>query len=99
MQCEEKLLTIIVPIYNVELYLEQCLNSLVNQTVTNFKVILVDDGSKDGSGIIAKRYAEKYPEMFRYLFKKNAGLGAARNTGMEYCDTEYVEFLDSDDWL
>lgn len=99
MQCEEKLLTIIVPIYNVELYLEQCLNSLVNQTVTNFKVILVDDGSKDGSGIIAKRYAEKYPEMFQYIFKENAGLGAARNTGMEYCDTEYVEFLDSDDWL
>lgn len=92
-------LTIVVPIYNVEQYLEQCLDSLVNQSNHDFKVIMVDDGSKDKSGEIAQKYAEKFPERFFYVYKENAGLGAARNTGMEYCDTEYIEFLDSDDWL
>lgn len=93
------LLTIVVPIYNVERYLRQCLDSLVYQTVTDFKVVLVDDGSTDNSGAIAKEYAQTYPEQFRYVYKENAGLGAARNTGFEYVDTPYVEYLDSDDWL
>lgn len=93
----EYLLTIVVPIYNVERYLEQCLDSLVCQTVRDFEVILVNDGSTDNSGEIAKKYAEKHG--FQYIYQENAGLGAARNTGLRNTNTPYVEFLDSDDWL
>ena len=92
-------LTVVVPIYNVEQYLEQCLDSLLYQTVRNHKVILVDDGSKDSSGEIADRYVNKYPELFTVIHKQNAGLGAARNTAMPYVTTPYVTFLDSDDWF
>ena len=74
------ILTVVVPVYNVEKYLEQCLNSLVNQTVINHKVIAVDDGSKDSSGKIADSFAEKYPDIVSVIHKQNAGLGAARNT-------------------
>ncbi|MEE0800083.1 MAG: glycosyltransferase family A protein [Gemmiger sp.] len=93
------LITVVVPIYNVERYLEECLDSLVNQSTRNFQVILVNDGSRDGSGAIARRYAERDPEHFTYVEQPNAGLGAARNTGMRLVKTPYLEFLDSDDWL
>lgn len=96
----KELLTVIVPAYNVEAYVEQCLNSLWMQTVHNHKVIIVDDGSKDKyTSQICKSYAQKYPEMFTYIYQENKGLGAARNTGLKLVDTEYVGFLDSDDWL
>ena len=96
---EKVLITVVVPIYNVEKYLIQCLDSLLYQSEQNFKVILVNDGSTDSSGRIAENYAEKYPEIFRYIYQENAGLGAARNKGMQYVETPYIEFLDSDDWL
>lgn len=99
MEKAECLLSVVVPIYNVERYLRQCLDSLVYQTVTDFKVILVDDGSTDSSASIAKEYVQACPERFSYIYKDNAGLGAARNTGFLLVDTTYVEFLDSDDWL
>ena len=99
MKRTEYLLTIVVPIYNVERYLRQCLDSLVYQTVDDFKVIMVDDGSTDSSGSIAMEYAQKYAERFSYVRQENAGQGAARNTGFLRVDTPYVEFLDSDDWL
>lgn len=92
-------LTIVVPIYNVETYLVQCLDSLVNQSNQDFKVLMIDDGSTDTSGKIAQKYTKEFPGKFFYVYKENAGLGAARNTGMELCDTPYIEFLDSDDWL
>jgi len=95
----EILLTVVVPICNVERYLRQCLNSLACQSSTEFKVILVDDGSRDLSGEIAKEYTQRCPERFTYIFQENAGLGAARNTGLRHVETRYVEFLDSDDWL
>ena len=80
--------------------MEQCLNSLWMQTVHNHKVIIVDDGSKDKyTSQICKSYAQKHPEMFTYIYQENKGLGAARNTGLKLVDTEYVGFLDSDDWL
>ena len=69
------MLTITVPIYNVEAYLNQCLDSLVYRTEKNFNAILVNDGSTDRSGEICEEYAEKYPEMFEYVYKENAGLG------------------------
>lgn len=91
-------LTVIIPIYNVEAYLGQCLDSLLSQTRKNFRAILVNDGTKDGSGIIARKYAEEYPEMFLYAEQENAGLGSARNHGLRLAETEYITFLDSDDW-
>lgn len=94
---EKGLLTIVIPIYNVEKYLKQCLDSLVYQTTQNFEVILVNDGSTDRSGEIAQDYASRYG--YQYIYQENAGLGAARNTGLKNVQTPYVEFLDSDDWL
>jgi len=92
-------LTIIVPAYNVEKYLDDCLNSLLTQTEQDHKVIIVNDGSTDSTGEIAKRYAAMYPNLFQYIEQENQGQGAARNNGLTYVDTPYVGFLDSDDWL
>lgn len=92
------LLTIIVPVYNVEPYLDKCLSSLLNQTVLNHHVVIVNDGSTDSSGEIAKRYAVSHPALFQYIEQENCGLGAARNKGLQYANTPYVTFLDSDDW-
>lgn len=100
MKSGEKLITIVVPAYNVQNYVDQCLNSLLNQTINNHKVIIVDDGSKDEhTSEICKSYSEHYPDMFTYIHQENKGLGAARNTGLKHVDTQYVGFLDSDDWL
>lgn len=93
------LLTIVVPAYNVERFLAQCLDSLLYQTLTAHKVIVVNDGSTDRTGEIAKKYADEHPEMFTYVEQENKGLGAARNIGLTLVDTRYVGFLDSDDWL
>ena len=92
-------LTFIIPIYNVEDYLAQCLNSVLNQTVRDHRAILVDDGSTDSSGAIADDYAKKYPDLFRVIHKKNGGLSSARNAGIELVETPFLTFLDSDDWL
>lgn len=93
-------LSVIVPIYNVEVYLPACLDSLAAQTFKDLEVIMVDDGSPDGSADIAKDYAERDPR-FRLVQKENAGLGAARNTGCEHlsAESEFVAFVDSDDAL
>lgn len=92
------LISIIVPVYNVEKYLRHCLDSLLKQTYKNIEVIMIDDGSKDSSGQICDEYANKH-ENFCVIHKKNAGLGMARNTGLEYVHGEYITFLDSDDYL
>lgn len=99
-QDNNKLITFVVPAYNVADYIEQCLNSILNQTDKDFKIIIVDDGSTDRrTPEICKSYFIKYPEVIKFISQKNKGLGGARNTGLEYVDTEYVMFLDSDDWL
>lgn len=92
------LVSVIVPVYNVEKYLRQCLDSLIVQTYQNIEVIMVDDGSKDLSGRICDEYTEKYNN-FYVIHKANAGLGMARNTGLEHIQGKYVVFLDSDDYL
>lgn len=94
-----KLLTIIVPAYNVQNYIEQCLQSILHQTASNHSAIVINDGSADGTGAVCKKYADSYPEMFRYVSIKNHGLGYARNLGLKMVQTPYVTFLDSDDWL
>lgn len=95
---KEPLLTIVVPAYNVEKYLGQCLDSLVNQTVMDHKIIVVDDGATDHTGQIADDYQARYPELITVIHQENHGLGASRNVGLALADTQYVTFLDSDDW-
>lgn len=91
--------SIIVPIYNVEMYIEKCLETLVNQTLKDIEIILVNDGSKDSSAEIAKKYLEKYPEKIIYLEKENGGLSDSRNYGLPHAKGEYIAFLDSDDYV
>ena len=91
-------ISVVVPIYNVEEYLDECLASLQRQTVKDLEILVVDDGSTDGSAAIAARYAEQ-DERIRVITRPNGGLGAARNTGIEAATGEYLAFLDSDDVL
>ena len=92
------LVSIVVPVYNVEKYLKKCIESLINQTYSNIEIILVDDGSTDNSGKICDKYADKY--FFIYaLHKKNSGLGLTRNYGLDKSKGEYVTFVDSDDYV
>lgn len=89
--------SIIVPMYGVEKYVEQCIDSLLDQTLQEIEIILVDDGSPDRSGEIADEYATK-DSRIKVVHQKNAGLGPARNTGMRVATGEYIGFIDSDDW-
>ncbi|MBR0351181.1 MAG: glycosyltransferase [Clostridia bacterium] len=91
--------SIIVPVYNVEKYLEKCLDSLINQTLEDIEVIIVNDGSTDNSEKIIKKYMEANPNKFVYLTKENGGLSDARNFGIPYAKGEYIAFLDSDDYV
>lgn len=91
--------SIIVPFYNVEKYIEKCLTSLVNQTLEEIEIILVNDGSKDESIKVAKDFEQKYPAKIRYYEKPNGGLGDARNFGIKFAKGEYIAFLDSDDYV
>ena len=76
--------SVIVPFYNVEGYIEKCLDTLVNQTLEDIEIILVNDGSKDNSILIAKKFLENYPKKIVYLEKENGGLSDARNFGITY---------------
>jgi len=91
--------SVIVPFYNVEQYIEKCLDTLVNQTLNEIEIILVNDGSKDRSIDIVKKYLESYPEKIVYLEKENGGLSDARNYAIPYAKGEYIAFLDSDDYV
>ncbi|MFR0541197.1 glycosyltransferase [Lactobacillus delbrueckii] len=90
--------SIIVPVYNVDKYLQQCVESLVNQSYHNLEIVLIDDGSKDTSGQVCDYFAEKYKEI-NVFHKANSGLGLTRNYGLERINGEYVTFVDSDDYL
>lgn len=89
--------TIIVPIYNVEKFLEECISSVINQTYGNFQLLLVDDGSIDNSGVIADSYAKK-DKRVEVIHKQNGGLSDARNAGLSYAKGTHVVFLDGDDY-
>ena len=93
-----KKLSIIVPIYNVELYIRRCLDSLVNQTFKNLEIILVDDGSPDDSGKICDEYASQ-DNRIKVIHKQNGGVSSARNAGLAVVTGDYVCFVDPDDWL
>ncbi len=91
--------SVIVPVYNVEEYLDKCLDSLVNQTLNDIEFIIVNDGTTDNSEQIILKYKEKYPSKIVYLKKENGGLSDARNFGMPYAKGDYIAFLDSDDYV
>lgn len=90
--------SVIVPVYNVYDYLERCLNSLVNQTLKELEIIIVDDGSPDDSYKIIEKYTKKYQNIKAYK-KENGGLSSARNYGLKYATGEYIAFVDSDDYI
>ncbi len=89
----------IIPVYNVEKYIAECIDSVLNQTLDEVEIILVDDGSTDSSGVICSEYADKFPEIIKYIRKENEGVSVARNLGLSYASGEFVHFLDSDDTI
>lgn len=97
MDTNEKV-SVIIPVYNDEKYLKQCVESVLTQTYTNLEIILVDDGSTDHTPEICEEYREKYDQI-RVLHKKNGGVGSSRNAGLALATGEYILFIDNDDWL
>lgn len=94
----EDLISIIVPMYNVEKYLKACIESIINQTYSKIEIILVDDGSPDNCGKICDEYKEK-DDRIKVIHKKNGGLSDARNAGIDIATGEYIAFVDSDDYI
>lgn len=92
------LISVIVPVYKVEEYLEQCILSICNQSYKNLEILLVDDGSPDQCPAICDKWAKKDARI-RVIHKKNGGLSDARNVGIEYASGKYIAFVDSDDWI
>lgn len=95
---KEDLISVIVPVYNVERYLKKCVESILQQTYKNLEIILIDDGSTDNSGKICDDYL-KIDKRVIVIHKENGGLGSARNAALDICRGEYIAFIDSDDWV
>ena len=91
------LVSVIVPVFNVEKYLSKCLNSLVNQTLSEIEIIVVNDGSTDKSQTIIDDFARRYPQKIFSFIKENGGLSDARNFGLQYANADFIGFIDSDD--
>lgn len=93
-------ISIIVPMYNVEQYISKCLKSIVGQSISkeSYEIIVIDDGSTDKSGAIADEFAEQYDNL-RVIHKKNEGQSLARKLGVEMAKGEYIGFIDADDWI
>ena len=92
------IISIIVPVYNVEKYLNRCIDSILNQTFTDFELILIDDGSPDNCGVICDEYAKK-DKRIKVIHKENGGLSSARNRGLDVAKGNYIGFVDSDDYI
>ena len=95
---KQPLISVIVPVYNVEQYLKVCVDSICDQTYQNLEILLIDDGSPDRSGEMCDQIAKEDPRI-RVIHKENGGLSSARNTGLDEAKGEYVSFVDSDDWI
>ncbi|MCR5609722.1 MAG: glycosyltransferase [Lachnospiraceae bacterium] len=95
---KKPILSVIIPVFNVENYLEKCINSVRNQTIQNIEIILIDDGSTDNSGELCNKLALQDKRIV-VVHQKNGGLSVARNTGLEIANGEWIAFLDSDDWI
>lgn len=94
----DELVSIIIPVYNVEKYLERCINSVINQTYTNLEIIIIDDGSSDRCAEICDKYSD-IDKRIKVIHKENGGLSDARNSGLDICKGDYIAFVDSDDWI
>ena len=94
-----KKISVIVPVYNVEKYLANCLKSLVNQSLKDFEVIIVNDGSTDNSQKIIDEFSLAYPAIIRSFYQSNSGVSQARNFGLQHAVGDYIGFVDSDDWV
>lgn len=94
----QPLISVIVPVYNTEKYLDKCMQSILGQTYGNLEIILIDDGSTDGSSEKCDSYA-KVDSRVRVIHKKNGGQSSARNVGLDICKGKYISFVDSDDWI
>ena len=92
-------ISVIIPVYNAEQYLERCLTSILQQTYSNWECILVDDGSQDRSPELCDEFAKKNNDRIRVIHKANEGVSVARNIGIEHADGELIVFVDADDWL
>lgn len=96
---EKPLLTVVIPVYNTAQYLPRCIETVINQTIKNLNIIIVNDGSTDDSEKIIKKAMENHSNISYIKLKKNIGVGNARNLGIKKATTEYIAFLDSDDWI
>lgn len=92
-------ISVVIPVYNVEKYIDMCLKSVFNQRFQNFEIVIVNDGSKDNSEVIIEKYKKIYGDKINYIKKENGGLSSARNKALEYVKGKYVTFLDSDDYI
>ena len=91
-------ISVVIPIYNCETYLERCLKSVLSQSYDDYEVILVDDGSVDGSGLICDQYGQ-YHENVKVIHQENHGVSVARNQGVKSSTGQYISFVDADDWI
>ena len=96
MEKKSFLISVVIPIYNISLYLEEAINSVINQTIgfNNIELILVNDGSTDNSEKICLKYLKKYPDNVKYIKQNNAGVSNARNNGMKIATGKYINFFD-----
>lgn len=94
----QPLITVIVPVYNVEKYLRRCLDSIIRQTYQNLEILCIDDGSIDNSGEICEQYAARDARI-KVIHQENQGLSTARNRGLDAAEGEYIAFVDSDDYI
>ncbi len=92
-------ISVIVPVYNAEKFIDKCIRSIINQTYKDVELILVNDGSKDNSLKILQKYEKQYPKIIKVFSQTNKGVGAARNLGIKHVSGKYIFFLDSDDWI
>src|SRR5690606_16938614 len=95
---ENELISVVIPVYNVELYLDQCIRSIIDQSYSNIEIILINDGSTDGSHEICEPWANKDGRI-KYIKQINQGLGPTRNRGINLANGRYITFIDSDDWI
>ena len=98
MKQKQPALSVIVPVYNVEKYLDRCIRSIAGQTYTNLEIILVDDGSTDHCGEICDEWSRKDTRI-QVFYKKNGGLVSARKAGLKTASGQYIAYVDSDDWI
>ena len=95
---KEPLVSVVIPVYNVKMYLQRCLKSVINQSYRNLEIIIIDDGSNDGSEVICDKYVAK-DSRIKVIHKENSGAGPARNAGLDIATGEYIGFVDADDYI